>query len=411
MAKFTYQPLDLDRPAVRFVRILAGYPTDPIQCEIFQGWIEEYGGGMPYEALSYTWGSVEKTAIIEVDKSTMLVTTNLYQALQRLRFGNQDRILWVDAICIDQDNMEERRHQVQHMSDIYKNAECVLVWLGEGNEESDFAMDAIKPLEQLAADATGDWRGLAQHLLGLDVPINLETLKSRRHRIGLQRGTMFMLGLPWFRRIWVLQEAANARVAVVLCGQKSVSTKVFAQVPSMLGLDQTYYRAVLDIMPGFSRTESWWKQNRSLLILMKKFRSSQATDARDMVYALLGLSSDAGRSGVLLPDYTKNEKQVVQTTVSYLLLPTNHNWSLLDFLDWDMSAFLTYIDLEITKLRNIVLQLASRHGRMAVVELLLESTDWIGRTIYFLPYTYGNKAVTKLLLESDGEVEQKDRQD
>ncbi|KAG4432732.1 hypothetical protein IFR05_011788 [Cadophora sp. M221] len=88
----------------------------------------------------------------------MHVTLNLYAALQHLRFEYTDRILWVDAICIDQANIPEKNHQIQLMGHIYEEAECVIIWLGGGTEESDLIMDSMKRLQQNNVKVEGDWR-------------------------------------------------------------------------------------------------------------------------------------------------------------------------------------------------------------------------------------------------------------
>jgi len=217
MAVYKYRPIDLDGPAVRLLRLIRGNLTDDIQCDVFEGWLNQLEGGIPYEALSYTWGSTEKAAKITVSGSTMHVTENLYVALQNLRFKDEDRILWIDAICIDQDNKQERRHQVQHMSYIYKEAEQVIVWLGQGNEESNLIMDFMKRLHEYIVKVEGDWRRLAQFSISLS-PEHVTIRENARRREGME----LLLRRPWFRRIWILQEIANARVATVLCGRKSI---------------------------------------------------------------------------------------------------------------------------------------------------------------------------------------------
>ena len=90
---------------------------------------------IPYSALSYVWGGSEKTNCIQLDNCCMPVTKNLFDALTQLRklavSARLQRLrLWVDAICIDQDNNQERNHQVRFMSSIYSSAGHVYVWLG-----------------------------------------------------------------------------------------------------------------------------------------------------------------------------------------------------------------------------------------------------------------------------------------
>jgi hypothetical protein len=82
MATYKYNPIDLEGPAIRLVRLLKGNFTEDILCELFDAWLHQAGGGMPYEALSYIWGNAEKTAKITINGCTMGVTENLYVALQ-----------------------------------------------------------------------------------------------------------------------------------------------------------------------------------------------------------------------------------------------------------------------------------------------------------------------------------------
>ncbi|KAE9370151.1 HET-domain-containing protein, partial [Stipitochalara longipes BDJ] len=317
MPKYKYKPIDidLDGPGFRLVQLFRGNYGDDIRCDLFEGWIDQSKDGIPYDALSYTWGSTETAAQITVNGSTMHITSNLYTALQHIRFEGEDRLLWIDAICIDQENMDERRHQVQHMSSIYKEAERVIIWLGEGTEESDFIMDSMKRLQETNVKVEGDWRPSAQLWMNPHGGLRYMEYYIEKWREGMA----LMLGRPWFRRIWILQEIANARVADIHCGEKSVSARTFAQVPSIIGLKpEAHTQAVLDIMPGLSRKESWWGQDRNLHNLLVKFRESEATDERDMIYALLGISLDAYRSDILFPDYTKSLQQVIQDTTSFL---------------------------------------------------------------------------------------------
>ncbi|KAK4251198.1 hypothetical protein C7999DRAFT_37810 [Corynascus novoguineensis] len=99
----------------------------PIQCQLFDYTLLDSGKGTHlYEALSYVWGSEEKPHSISTDKGDLLVTINLYMALKRLRDHSLDRIIWVDAICINQSDTEERNSQVQSMAKIFAKASRVV---------------------------------------------------------------------------------------------------------------------------------------------------------------------------------------------------------------------------------------------------------------------------------------------
>ncbi|KAI8225327.1 Heterokaryon incompatibility protein 6, OR allele [Colletotrichum sp. SAR 10_96] len=107
---------------------------------------------MPYEALSYAWGSTDQSETITANGQILHVTKNLYSALEHLR-QKENRILWIDAICIDQTNLQERGHQVGQMSDIYRQADQVLVWLGPSTYETKVLMESLGKLQWSALQA------------------------------------------------------------------------------------------------------------------------------------------------------------------------------------------------------------------------------------------------------------------
>ncbi|CAI0651342.1 unnamed protein product [Colletotrichum noveboracense] len=146
MVSFKHDPLDLAKPSIRLLRLLKGHAS-PICCELFEVQIDERCCDIPYEALSYVWGSSHLTHQIEVNGKELQVTVNLYIALYHLRLLDADRVLWVDAVCIDQNNHKERDHQVQQMGDIYRQARQVVVWLGEATKQSDAFMGLLQTLQ------------------------------------------------------------------------------------------------------------------------------------------------------------------------------------------------------------------------------------------------------------------------
>jgi hypothetical protein len=105
---FVYEPIDLERPAYRLLQLRRGNGP-AIECMVYQDYLDGTDT-VPYDALSYTWGGTDKTSTVTVNGKTFNVTENLLSALQHLRSENIDRVLWVDAICIDQDNKREQGH-------------------------------------------------------------------------------------------------------------------------------------------------------------------------------------------------------------------------------------------------------------------------------------------------------------
>lgn len=358
MATFIYSSLDTAHPSIRLVRLLAGH--GPIRCELFTSFLPpacseaHLTTTVPYEALSYTWGGTEKTDTIIANGSLLGVTRNLYLALSYLRREDTDRILWVDAICIDQDNAKERNHQVRQMARIYESADAVILWLGQATYATNVALDSLRQLEiESKKVACKGWRkGDARwHVLWSKTQRKL----ARRYPdlVSRQRGGIQdLFTRPWFERMWIIQEVAYSRKALVCCGNKSVSARVFALSPHLFAVkpsDQA--QAILDIMPGRSRYDSWWAHGHDLYTLLRKFRFSKASDPRDMIYALVSIGSDPGLQETLIPDYEKTEREVIRETVLFLchvdieLLPEGLDgyWNaMVD--DQSMMGFLKSID-------------------------------------------------------------------
>ncbi|KAH8650619.1 ankyrin repeat-containing domain protein [Tricladium varicosporioides] len=363
---YEYRPIDLDKPAIRLIRLFQGKFTDNIYCELFEGYLDQEIG-VPYHALSYSWGSNEKKSMVIIDNKIMDITLNLFQALQHLRYENEDRIMWVDAICIDQNNELEKGHQVNQMGRIYKEAEYIVIWLGLATPESDLLIDFSNQTQDTHL-LHGDWRNLARIAL---------QHKTKKAQALLDRGMTSVLKRPWFRRIWILQEVANARVAIVQCGNKFVSSRIFAQLPSLIGLKvHPHSQAVLDIMPGFSRKESWWAETRTLQTLLMKFRESEATDKRDIIYALLNISSDAYNSDILVPDYTKSMSQVLKTTSLFLLSEPYRDYPTYKAYSTFQAETLSEFFENLNCIDDQVLRNACQVGNKEDVKLLLTKTKF-----------------------------------
>jgi hypothetical protein len=96
-----------------------------------------------YEALSYTWGGSREKNTVSVNGFEMPITDNLFRALRRLRKKIFTRVIWIDAICINQANPEERSQQVAIMDRIYSTANSVEVWLGEVDVKAEFHLKEL----------------------------------------------------------------------------------------------------------------------------------------------------------------------------------------------------------------------------------------------------------------------------
>lgn len=309
MKAFKYTPIDLEGPTFRLVILRKGNGPE-IECDLFDAWLHERGIVIPYEALSYTWGDIDMVKSITINGRKLDVTKNLYMALWHLRFPVEDRVLWIDTICIDQTNKDERSHQVRQMANIYNQADLVIFWLGEATHETDVLMDSLELMQLESVNhPCRNWNTSDERWLELWLAVQ-PTLKKRHSDLATDQllGLEFLLGQSWFKRVWILQEVAGAKAAVVCCGTKRVAARIFGLAPSLIGaIPSPHCQAVLDIMSGPSRQYSWWSRERYLYTLLRKFQGSHSTEPRDMIYALLGMSSDARQIDYLAPDYNKSD--------------------------------------------------------------------------------------------------------
>ncbi|KAL6814426.1 heterokaryon incompatibility domain-containing protein [Trichoderma sp. SZMC 28015] len=323
MEEFKYTPLNLEKPAIRLLCLHPGSRNTMISCELFQAELHQRDDTVSYEALSYTWGTSDFPATIHVNGYFPRITRNLYRALLDLRYEERKRVLWIDAICIDQKNSRERGHQVGQMGSIYKAAERVIFRLGLGSMTTNVFMESLQRLQKESIrHACRAWSRKDSRWEDLWARSFQPVLEEYHIDLTqLRQGLQEILEQPWFRRVWILQEVALAKGGIISCGTKSVSAHLFCLVPLLLEITpDAHCQSVIDIMPSPWRESTWWSESRIFYKLLLNFGRSEATDPRDRVYALRGMSSDLAdkRDDLLFPDYGKSEEKLVYDVFRYI---------------------------------------------------------------------------------------------
>jgi hypothetical protein len=253
----------------RLLTIHQGSGDDLIQCSLATADLEQ---NPRFEALSYCWGLPDNPRQIYLAEQRIGVRENLWWALWHLRRRDEDRVLWIDALCINQTHVEERNHQVGLMGRIYSQSFGVVVWLGRKADDSDLAMDCLNNIL-------------------LRWPPTLEEDTALRK----------LLDREYWQRMWILQEYGLASELTIRCGDKSVDWKAFEVLMKKDRAHQNSSAAwVIDC-----RTAQVNDSPRQILIaLVDAFLDRDCLDPRDTVYALLGIASDCKQGG-LTPDYSK----------------------------------------------------------------------------------------------------------
>jgi hypothetical protein len=304
-------------------------------------------------ALSYAWGSPVRTHVITCNQLPFAVTTNLFHALYYLRRSDQSQCLWVDAICINQDDIPERNEQVRHMLAIYQASGRVIVWLGRAEGKGDLAVAAMN---------------------FLNVRANRHAIMRRDHGSQCVENLRQLIAVledffrrPWFSRCWIRQEVSAAKRITVQCGSSVTSWNAMKRTSNTLWRLRQKLRGLTfsttqgstgeDANSGTIRMEQdlplrylkrhwvlgqsvlttmgdirsvWYYQTGGLMDLLMVSRLFEATDPRDKVYSVLGLaqtpidnepdgSPASNGTASMRIDYSASVSEVYQRAAKYLI--------------------------------------------------------------------------------------------
>ncbi|KAF3033146.1 hypothetical protein E8E12_002975 [Didymella heteroderae] len=383
---------ELEPGFTRVLEIEAGSNDECIRCTLEPMEIlgaREQNEGSPvtrrlYEALSYTWGDSTKCRTIECNGKTFGVSQNLFEALINIRLPDRTRAIWIDALCINQEDDAEKSKQVQYMYSIYRAATRVVVWLGMEADDSDFVM----------------W---AMHLVGRKKKRSDIMRRDHHHECLVQlarliKGIDLLVKRPWFSRSWIRQEIAAAPKVTVRCGSKEVPWNAMKRSVNCLvrlrskyvasrclfnGTDNEFEELVGSykeksyalrflkkdwiigqslLAEGGDLRSIWYYHTGGMLELLMTSRAYDATNARDKVYAILGMAgvplnpqepspSSAWaldrkkKRPAMRVDYSASVSEVYQYTAKYLInrdenldilciLPTHRNADSDDLPSW-----------------------------------------------------------------------------
>lgn len=192
-----------DHSHTRLLVIKAGQDDEPIQCSMQEMDIDDPPS---YTALSYTWGTSGGNKTIDVDGQSFMITDNLWHALLHIRLVDQLLTIWIDALCINQDDMDERNHVVRRMKDIYERANGILAWLGPESHNgaaSLLAMANIYDHYVRLVDKFGTRKAALQHMLDHKAWAGEEQIEAASKQWwSVER----LFSRTWFHRMWIVQE-------------------------------------------------------------------------------------------------------------------------------------------------------------------------------------------------------------
>ena len=309
MPRYEYEALGTEWN-IRLLEVLPGKEEEPIQCSLTRAVLNT---NSKYVALSYAWGDAKDCRLISINNHELSVTTNLYSAIRRIRSIGDRRRLWTDAICINQEDRQEKEFQVSMMGQIYKQAQVVIADIGEETNDSELGFNhgmsirrALAKLDNSARfTSVDDYESHGLPPLG-DIGW---TAWSR------------LLTRPWFSRLWIIQEYALPSNVVMLFGKRHFASDVIPTTVNMMhkyGVAE-YDRPIVDLplrqqaVLGSQKISTLSvvrqavldRDHLDLLDLLKLVRGCNVTDPKDIVYGLLGLASDFDVLQIKI-DYSEN---------------------------------------------------------------------------------------------------------
>ncbi|KAI4112128.1 MAG: hypothetical protein LQ339_000136 [Xanthoria mediterranea] len=318
MAEYKYTPLNEKAGEIRLMTLLPGRFNAPV-CITLETKVLSHANIPDFQALSYAWGSeldrlnihvVAGRGVQGVKSAALSVTRNLFEGLKHLRQTRWSTVLWIDQICVDQKNLEERGKQVLRMPDIYSLAQGVVVWLGPEEDNSNVAMEILNDVGQ---DVTMDW-DLMQYRVD-----PCSSLDSHSHNLSPQQwlSIMNLTARSWFDRLWVVQEICLARKWVrMVCGFKIIPFVTFGNA---IGYLEGKYNRIT----GRER-ETLFEIDRLFALkagggfrlehVLRDTRHRDCKDKKDRVYAVLSLLPEREKLGIL-PDYTISAPAVFENIV------------------------------------------------------------------------------------------------
>jgi hypothetical protein len=264
-----------------------------------------------YEALSYAWGSVDNLSFARIaGGGVCAITHNLAVALRHLRFQDKARLMWIDALCINQDDTAEKNNQVAVMGKIFSFASHVLMWLGP---EADRSEEAIRLLENLSKEVQIDTRTLEMRPSSQCTSADwADTTCMLPFKAGELTPVHALYERPYFKRAWIRQEIVLAKRATVYCGQRQLNWQDFRR--GALCLSQKLWDEDLAMEKGKWRLAQQSIHAISNLCLILQYCILIATlryssgvadcqDSRDRIYSILSLIGGGDYLLAITPDY------------------------------------------------------------------------------------------------------------
>ena len=312
---------------IRLLKISRRLPLMPLRCQLIPF---DLSSPPPFEAISYCWGtSTSKTKnptagtltqSIIIDNRDFKASENVHSFLNFRRSWMEDVYVWVDAVCINQHDVKEKNSQVKRMKDIYSRSSRVLIWLRNAGNVSSARSLMMMLIHQRRS-------GMDEEAIKWDC--------MRRDPDFSWHDLAVLFTNVWFSRTWIIQEVACAPKAYIATDTAlmewdhlaeaveilmSPHLARFMDIATVLGVntEETFAGIARTFQISSLRHRRQRNDSISVAELLRFGLEFDATDRRDKVFALLGLTTqDLPKD--LDPDYEKTEQQVYTEAMHFVL--------------------------------------------------------------------------------------------
>lgn len=309
-------------PGEGYIRRLVlepGSPEAPLSGRLEAFSLQTAHEAYPFEAISYMWGSTLKDQSIIIDGKLLRITTSAGAALRQVRHQQVQKAVWMDSICINQVDLDEKGQQVALMGDIYKKSKLTWVCLGSRPEDqkhaqvaADFVSEVDGMIRRVFDDPEFSWGAGQFPKVKEDDPIITDDR---------WKSWVYFVSRPWFGRGWVVQEAALGREVCILWAGFRIRRLPVFRICYWL-----YHRAGYLMMGSHGRVlpplhmrgyEIWRPREAetfrtadaaagatTALEILNDARLMSLTNQKDRIYAFMALPTAANDMPTLQPDYS-----------------------------------------------------------------------------------------------------------
>ncbi|KAH6491790.1 hypothetical protein HBI55_141090 [Parastagonospora nodorum] len=307
-----YTPINSEDGDIRLLELFPGDFNDTITMRLVYGNLADES--RPYEALSYVWGTKMATKEAILNEIPVEITANLDCAIRHLRLVVGKRFLWIDAVSMNQKDVQERNHQVRIMGNIYRTAGRVIIWLGPVDPTNLHLRAILGAMQFHFSNASPTPTTLFDYACSISSLVEAQTQVNPKEC--LLDAIHGLIDRAWFGRVWVVQELALAKNAMIHVGSFSFPWNSFERFMTWLPHHNFDPRTRPELAEAAARVVKVSCNTPFSSQLCRTVHLS-ATDPRDKVFSIIGISDPSSTD--IKPDYTMSCQGVFAAAAAAVL--------------------------------------------------------------------------------------------